>query len=44
MDTSFKVSITVLTHRPYNTCRVSGLVQIAVTLTDPRPGVLSEIA
>jgi hypothetical protein len=28
MDTSFKVSITVLTYRRYNTCRVSGLVQI----------------
>jgi hypothetical protein len=32
MYTSFKVSITVLTHHRYNTCRVSGLVQIAITL------------
>jgi hypothetical protein len=34
MYTSFKVSITVLTHRRYNTCRASGLVQIAITLID----------
>jgi len=37
MDTSFKVSITVLTHRRYNTCRVSGLVQIAITLITGLP-------
>jgi len=37
MDTSFKVSITVLTHRRYNTCRVSGLVQIAIALIYPGP-------
>jgi hypothetical protein len=33
MYTSFKVSITVLTHPRYNTCRVSGLVKIAISLT-----------
>src|SRR6266576_5237763 len=32
MYTSFKVSITVLTHPRYNTCRVSGLVQIPISL------------
>jgi hypothetical protein len=34
MDTSFKVSITVLTHPRYSTCRASGLVQIPLTLID----------
>src|SRR6266478_9074534 len=34
MYTSFKVSITVLTHRRYSTCRASGLVQIAASLID----------
>jgi hypothetical protein len=41
MYTSFKVSITVLTHRRYNTCRASGLVQIAytqLTALNPRVG------
>jgi hypothetical protein len=36
MYTSFKVSITVLTHRRYNTCRASGLVQIPISLISPR--------
>jgi hypothetical protein len=39
MYTSFKVSITVLTHPRYNTCRVSGLVQIPISLIE---GFLSE--
>jgi hypothetical protein len=34
MYTSFKVSITVLTHRRYSTCRASGLVLIAIGLID----------
>jgi hypothetical protein len=36
MYTSFKVSITVLTYRRYNTCRASGLVQIAIARLDER--------
>jgi hypothetical protein len=44
MYTSFKVSITVLTHPRYRTCRVSGLVQIAITLKLPGTGILSVMA
>jgi len=42
MYTSFKVSITVLTYRRYNTCRVSGLVQIAITPVIRQTGHVQE--